>query len=81
MFLPEATVAYRVNQGSDSRPKSKEALDKRFDKLLETQLAYLDKYPNANYKEILRILLERHNEFEKELSQYDYFHSRVSSQK
>ncbi|MCO4653251.1 Glycosyl transferases involved in cell wall biogenesis [Streptococcus infantarius subsp. infantarius] len=81
VFLPEATVAYRVNQGSDSRPKSKEALDKRFDKLLETQLAYLDRYPNANYKEILRILLERHNEFEKELSQHDYFHSRVSSQK
>lgn len=80
-FLPEATVAYRVNQGSDSRPKSKEALDKRFDKLLETQLAYLDKYPNTNYKEILRILLERHNDFEKELSQWDYFHSRVSSQK
>ena len=80
-FLPEATVAYRVNQCSDSRPKSKEALDKRFDKLLETQLAYLDKYPNANYKKILRILLERHNEFEKELSQHDYFHSRVSSQK
>lgn len=80
-FLPEATVAYRVNQGSDSRPKSKEALDKRFDKLLETQLAYLEKYPNTNYKEILCILLERHNNFEKELSQWDYFHSRVSSQK
>lgn len=81
IFLPEATVAYRVNQGSDSHPKSKEALDKRFDKLLETQLAYLEKYPNINYKEILRILLERHNNFEKELSQWDYFHSRVSSQK
>ena len=56
-------------------------MDKRFDKLLETQLAYLEKYPNTNYKEILRILLERHNNFEKELSKWDYFHSQVSSQK
>lgn len=80
-FLPEVTVAYRVNQGSDSRPNSKEKLDKRFDSLLRTQLAYLDKYPNTNYKKVLRILLERHNNFEKELSQRDFRHSNVNSQK
>lgn len=80
-FLPEVTVAYRVNQNSDSRPTSKDALDKRFDKLLETQLAYLEKYPNANYQEMIRMLLKRCNDFEKVLSQWHVAHSQVSSQK
>ncbi|EMB86112.1 glycosyltransferase [Streptococcus mutans] len=79
-FLPETTVAYRVNEGSDSRPQSFEALQNRFDRLLKTQFYYLDKYPDTNYKEILRILLERDNNFEKNLSQQDVIHSKVNSQ-
>lgn len=67
-YLPEATVAYRVNQGSDSRPKDFAKLVERFNKLLDTQNAYLDKYPNSNYREMLRILLDRNNRYELELS-------------
>lgn len=79
-FLPEATVAYRVNEGSDSRPQRFEGLQDRFDRLLKTQLYYLDKYPDTDDKDILRLLLERVNDFEKNLSQQDVIHSQLNSQ-
>ncbi|MCP1639097.1 glycosyltransferase [Streptococcus gallinaceus] len=68
-YLPEATVAYRINQGSDSRPKDFQKLEHRFNKLLETQNDYLDKYPTSDYREMLRILLERNNNYELTLTQ------------
>ena len=67
-YLPEATVAYVINQGSDSRPKDFDRIEKRFNTLLETQNQYLDKYPNSDYREMLRILLERNNRNELELT-------------
>ena len=67
-YIPEAMVAYRINQGSDSRPKDFSKQEDRFHKLLQTQLSYLNKYPNADYQEIARILLDRVNHFEIELS-------------
>lgn len=67
-FLGEATVAYTINQGSDSRPCDFRKLERRFQKLLETQLEYLDKYPNADFKEMTKILLERNNTYEIRLS-------------
>ncbi|MBZ2123226.1 glycosyltransferase family 2 protein [Streptococcus gordonii] len=67
-FLDEATVAYTINQGSDSRPCDFRKLERRFQKLLETQLEYLDKYPNADFKEMTKILLERNNTYEIRLS-------------
>ncbi|WP_148887592.1 glycosyltransferase family 2 protein [Streptococcus sp. Marseille-P6264] len=67
-FLDEAMVAYTINQGSDSRPCDFRKLERRFQKLLETQLDYLDKYPNANFKEMTKILLERNNTYEIRLS-------------
>ena len=79
-YLPEPMVAYRINQGSDSRPKSRDALNARFDKLLKTQLDYLDYYPSADYKEMVSILLNRVNDFEKELAQRDYIHSQITEQ-
>ena len=67
-FLDEPTVAYTINQGSDSRPCDFRKLERRFQKLLETQLEYLDKYPNADFKEMTKILLERNNTYEIRLS-------------
>ncbi|MGT2907650.1 glycosyltransferase family 2 protein [Streptococcus dentiloxodontae] len=67
-FLPEVTVAYRVNEGSDSRPQNFKDLQNRFDKLLKTQYYYLDKYSDVDYKAILCILLRKYNDFEKALS-------------
>lgn len=63
-YLPEATVAYVINQGSDSRPKDFRQIEKRFNKLLAVQQEYLDKYPQSDYREMLRILLERNNQQE-----------------
>lgn len=68
-YLPEATIAYRINQGSDSRPRDFQKLENRFNKLLETQNDYLDKYPTSDYREMLRILLERNNRYELTLTQ------------
>ncbi|MFC3927952.1 glycosyltransferase family 2 protein [Streptococcus caprae] len=67
-YLPESTVAYVINLGSDSRPKDFQKLENRFNKLLETQNEYLDKYPQSNYREMLRILLDRNNRYELELT-------------
>ena len=67
-YLNEATVAYTINQGSDSRPTDFKKLERRFHKLLQTQLEYLDKYPNADFKEMTRILLDRNNTYEIRLS-------------
>ena len=67
-YLDEATVAYTINQGSDSRPKDFDILRKRFNRLLETQLSYVDKYPKSDFKEMVKILLERNNMYEIYLS-------------
>ena len=67
-YLPEATVAFVINQGSDSRPKDFERIAQRFNRLVETQNHYLDKYPNSNYREMLSLLLDRANHFELDLT-------------
>ena len=67
-YLNEATVAYTINQGSDSRPSDFRKLERRFHKLLQTQLTYLDKYPNADFKEMTKILLDLTNTYEIRLS-------------
>ncbi|HEL1982301.1 TPA: glycosyltransferase [Streptococcus suis] len=64
LFLPEATVAYTINQGSDSRPVEFAKIENRFNTLLATQKSYLDKYPASHYREMLDILLERNNTYE-----------------
>ena len=71
-YLPEATVAYVVNQGSDSRPKDFERIKRRFNALLETQKNYLDKYPGSDYRKMLDILLDRNNIYELELTKKSY---------
>lgn len=71
-YLPEATVAFVINQGSDSRPKSFQQLEKRFTKLLSVQQEYVDKYPKSNYREIIQLLLDRSNAFELELTKQSF---------
>lgn len=68
-YLPEATVAYVVNTGSDSRPRSYTEQKARFEKLLETQKAYVRRYPDRISEALVDLLLERANAFEWELSQ------------
>ena len=76
-YLDEATVAYTINQGSDSRPCDFRKLERRFHKLLQTQLTYLDKYPNADFKEMTKILLDRTNTYEIRLSKPMYSLSHI----
>lgn len=57
-YLSEPMVMYRVNQGSDSKPADLESIKKRDMRLLETQLQYIEKYKNKEYKEIITLLLK-----------------------
>jgi glucosyltransferase len=56
-YLPEATVVYRLNEGSDSRPVEIDKIRSRHKRLLNTQLEYIEKYKDVAYSEILKILL------------------------
>lgn len=58
-YIPEATVVYRINDGSDSRPVEMDKIKSRSDRLLKTQLEYIGKYKNVDYEEIINILLPR----------------------
>ena len=79
-YLPEPMVAYRINEGSDSRPKDFEALTYRFNRLLDTQLDYIEKYPQSDFKEMTKILLHRNNDYELELSKPVNSVSQIGSQ-
>ena len=58
-YLPIAAVAYRINHGSDSKPMELEMAKKRFEGLRDSQLKYLEKYPEADMEEIARLLIRR----------------------
>lgn len=58
-YLPEPTVVYRVNEGSDSRPIETDKIISRHERLFKTQLEYLDKYKDVDYRDILQISLAR----------------------
>lgn len=58
-YLPEPTVVYRLHDGSDSRPIEMEKIRSRHERLLKTQLEYIEKYKDVDYAEILKILLRR----------------------
>lgn len=68
-FLEDSTTVYRMDAESDSRTKDSAKIGQRFDKLLATQLEYIAKYPDSDYKKVLEFLLPQHNEFEKALAQ------------
>lgn len=58
-YIPEATVAYRMNEGSDSRPIDFDKIKLRNEQLLKTQLEYKEKYKGYNYDEIIDRLLRK----------------------
>lgn len=80
-YVPEAMVAYVINQGSDSRPKDFNKILTRFNRLLKTQRDYVAKYPQSDYGKIINILLERNNQDELELVRYQYGLSGVGFEK
>lgn len=56
-YLSDSTAAYRINEGSDSRPTDEANAIARGERLLKTQLEYIQKYKNDDYEEIIEILL------------------------
>ncbi len=63
-YIPEATVVYRGNEGSDSRPVGMDKIKSRNERLLKTQLEYMDKYRDVDYRDIIKRLLEQSMYFE-----------------
>ncbi|MFA9492925.1 glycosyltransferase family 2 protein [Streptococcus sp. E17BB] len=57
-FLPESTTVYRMVSESDSRTTNKSKLLERLAGILDTQYAYLSKYPQINLLEIARLQAE-----------------------
>lgn len=63
-YLPESTAVYRINEGSDSRPRDIQKIKARNDGLLKTQLEYVKKYKDVEYGEIIEILLKKNNDYD-----------------
>ena len=66
-YLPDSTTAYRVIVNSDSKPSDEASIEKRNERLLNTQLEYVDKYKNVQYAEMIRLLLRQDLESENRL--------------
>ena len=56
-FLSDSTTIYRMNLGSDSKPMTLETAEKRFTGILDSQIKYLNKYPNQDIKRISHLAL------------------------
>ena len=56
-FLSDSTTVYRMNLGSDSKPMTLETAEKRFTGILESQIKYLNKYPDQDIQRISHLAL------------------------
>lgn len=54
VYLPESTTVYRTDYESDSKPNDFRAVSLRSNRLLDTQVEYIDKYNDVDYKDILK---------------------------
>ena len=56
-FLSDSTTVYRMNLGSDSKPMTLETAEKRFTGILNSQIKYLNKYPDQDIQRISHLAL------------------------
>ena len=56
-FLSDSTTVYRMNLGSDSKPMTLETTERRFTGILESQIKYLNKYPDQDIQRISHLAL------------------------
>lgn len=56
-FLSDSTTVYRMNLGSDSKPMTLETAERRFTGILDSQIKYLNKYPDQDIKRISHLAL------------------------
>ena len=56
-FLSDSTTVYRMNLGSDSKPMTFETAERRFTGILDSQIKYLNKYPDQDIQRISHLAL------------------------
>lgn len=56
-FLSDSTTVYRMNLGSDSKPMTLETAERRFTGILDSQIKYLNKYPDQDIQRISHLAL------------------------
>ena len=56
-FLSDSTTVYRMNLGSDSKPMTLETAERRFTGILDSQIKYLNKYPDQDIQRISYLAL------------------------
>ena len=56
-FLSDSTTVYRMNLGSDSKPMTWETAERRFTGILDSQIKYLNKYPDQDIQRISHLAL------------------------
>ena len=56
-FLSDSTTVYRMNLGSDSKPMTPDTAEKRFTGILNSQIKYLNKYPDQDIQRISHLAL------------------------
>ena len=56
-FLSDSTTVYRMNLGSDSKPRTLETAERRFTGILDSQIKYLNKYPDQDIQRISHLAL------------------------
>ena len=56
-FLSDSTTVYRMNLGSDSKPMTLDTAEKRFTGILNSQIKYLNKYPDQDIQRISYLAL------------------------
>lgn len=63
-YLPYPMVAYRMGHESDSRPIDTQKAKQRNTQLLQTQLEYIDKYPEIDSIKALKVALHTNADFD-----------------
>ena len=56
-FLSDSTTVYRMNLGSDSKPMTLDTAEERFTGILNSQIKYLNKYPDQDIQRISHLAL------------------------
>ena len=63
-FLSDSTTVYRMNLGSDSKPMTLETAERRFTGILDSQIKYLNKYPDQDIQRISHLALVKHRDLD-----------------
>lgn len=69
--LNDSCAVYRLNQGSDSKPMTKEGAETRFRGIERAQLHYLEANKEADYKYIAKLLIQRDTNNDVRIFDYD----------